>query len=64
MGKIVKLSLQLANGLKIYDSENNWTPGGGVTPPRGNMHVYHHNIQRSFSETAWPIKTKFDMKHL
>ena len=36
-------------------------PGAGLLPPRGKIHVYHHNIQ---TETAWPIKAKFDMKHL
>ena len=23
------------------------TPGAGLPPPRGNIHVYHHNIQIS-----------------
>ena len=27
--------------------------------PRGNIHVYLHNIQ-----TSWPIKAKFYVKHL
>ena len=30
----------LPNALKIYDSENNWTSGVGVPPPRGNIYVY------------------------
>ena len=38
-----------ANGLKIYDSENKWTPGAGLPPPWGNVHVYYHNIQRHSS---------------
>ena len=25
------------------------TPGVGLPPPWGNIHVYYHNIQRSFS---------------
>ena len=29
-----------------YDSQNIWTPGVGLSPPRGNIHVYYHNIQR------------------
>ena len=37
------------NGLNIYDSENKCTPGAGLSPPRGNIHVYYHDIQRSFS---------------
>ena len=37
-----------ANGLNIYDSEKR-TPGASLPPPRGNIHVYYHNIQRSFS---------------
>ena len=31
-----------------------------MPPPRGNIHVYFHNIQTS----AWPIKAKFYVKHL
>ena len=56
MGKIVKMSFEekylkeMGDGLKIYDSENNWAPGAGLLPTRGkNLHVYHHNIQRSSS---------------
>ena len=53
MGKIVKMSFEekrkWANRLKIYDSEINWSPGAGLSPPRGNIHVYHHNIKRSSS---------------
>ena len=52
-------------GLKINDSENNWTPGAHLPHPGAKKHVYYHNIQTSFfAETAWPIKAKFDMKHL
>ena len=28
-----------ANGLRIYVPENNWTPGVGLPPVRGNIHV-------------------------
>ena len=38
-----------ATRLKIYDSEQKWTPGAGLSLPEGNMHVYYYNIQRSFS---------------
>ena len=66
MGKIVKMSFEekWANGLKIYDSEKKWAPGAGLPQPRGNIHMYHHKIERSISETGRPIKAKFDMKHL
>ena len=29
-----------ANRLKIYDSEKNRTPGAGLPPPQGSIHVY------------------------
>ena len=38
-----------ANGLKIDDSEKNWTPGVCLPPPRGNIHVYYSDIQGSSS---------------
>ena len=42
--------MEWANGLKVYDPEKkNWTPGAGLPPTRGNIHVYYHNIQRSSS---------------
>ena len=53
-GKLSKFHLtgktlwKWANGLNIYDSEKR-TPGAGLPPPRGNIHVYYHNNQRSFS---------------
>ena len=34
---------------KIDDSEKNWTPGVCLPPPRGNIHVYYSDIQRSSS---------------
>ena len=34
-----------ADGLNI----NEYTPGAGLFPPRGNIHVYYHDIQRSSS---------------
>ena len=37
-----------ANGLNIYDSEKKDLRGRSA-PTRGNIHVYYHNIQRSFS---------------
>ena len=54
-----------AVGLNINDSETKWTPGAHLPPPRGNIHVYYHNIQTSSPpETAWRIKAKFYVKHL
>ena len=44
--------------------KKNWTPGAHLPPHRGNIHVYYHNIQTSFSETAWRIKAKLYVKHL
>ena len=38
-----------ANGLKIYDSEKNWSPEAGLSLPRGNIHIYYHNVQKSSS---------------
>ena len=38
-----------ANGLKIDDFEKIWTPGVCLPPPRGNIHVYYSDIQRSSS---------------
>ena len=29
--------------------KKNWTPGAGLPPPRGNIQVYYHNVQRSSS---------------
>ena len=33
-----------------------WTPGAHVPPPRGNIHVYYHNIQ-----TSSPLKPLGDL---
>ena len=41
-----KTNRKWVNGLKIYDSEKFWTLGAGLSPPRGNIHVYYQNIQR------------------
>ena len=30
-------------------TEGTWTTGAGLTPSRGNIYVYHNNIQRSSS---------------
>ena len=40
-----------------------WTPGAHLPPPRGNIHVYYHNIQTS-SPLKPRIKAKFYVKHL
>ena len=54
-GKLLKCHLKgktgrkWANGLKVGNSEKNWTPGVGLPPPRGNILVYYNNIQRSSS---------------
>ena len=39
--------------------------GDCLPPPLGYIHVYiyDHNIQTSFSETAWPIKAKLYVEH-
>ena len=42
-------------GLNINDSEKNWTPGAHVPPPRGNIHVYFHNIQTSSPQHRSPM---------
>ena len=42
---------KFAKGMKIYDFEKR-TTGIGLPPPRGNIHVYYHNIQRSSSLKA------------
>ena len=65
--KIVKIKTcrKWANGLKIWDSEKIWTPGVDLPPPRGNIHVYYNNIQRSSSLiSSRPIKAKFYRKYL
>ena len=55
-GKLLKCYLKgktcrkWANGLKVGNSEKKkWTTGIGLPPPRGNIHVYYKNIQRSSS---------------
>ena len=54
-GKLVKCHLKgkscrkWANGLKVGNSEKKLDPGVGLSPPRGNIHVYYKNIQRSSS---------------
>ena len=46
-GKLSKyLKKKWANGLKIYDFEKNLDRGAALTPPRGNIHVNHHDFQR------------------
>ena len=71
-GKLLKCHLKgktcrkWANGLKVGNSEKNWTPRVGLPPPRGNILVYYNNNYSKifFSETTWPIKAKFYSKHL
>ena len=54
-GKVFKCHLygktcrKWVNGLKIDDSEKIWTPGVCLLSPRGNIHVYYSDIQRSSS---------------
>ena len=62
------LSRKWANGLKIDDSEKIWTPGVCLPPPRGNIHVYYSDIQRSSLKLLgqsepnfmWSIVRKWD----
>ena len=39
--------MKWALGLTINDSDKKWTTGTYMPPPRGNIHVYLHNIQTS-----------------
>ena len=57
--------MKMGNGLNIYDCDNKCTPGAGLPPPWGNMHVYYHNIQRSSSlkpNFVWSILRKGELK--
>ena len=70
-GKLLKCHLKgkscrkWANGLKVGNSEKNWTPGVGLPPPRGNIHVYYKSIQRSSSlKPLGQSKPNFFRKHL
>ena len=70
-GKLLKYHLKgktcrkWANGLKVGNSEKNRTPGVGLPPPRGNIHVYYKKYSKIFfSETTWSTKAKFYSKHL
>ena len=47
-------------GLNINDSEK-IDPGANLPLSRGNIRVYYSNIA---SETVWPVKAKFYIKHL
>ena len=64
-GESVKMSfvgknLQgMGNGLKIDDSEKIWTPGVCLPPPRGNIHVYYRDIQRSSLKPLGQSKPNF-----
>ena len=57
-----KTGRKWANGLKIDDSEKNCTPGSAPIP--GQYTCILSLYSKIFSETAWPIKAKFDMNHL
>ena len=54
MRKIVKTSFdgkkklwrKWANGLTIYDSENNWSPGAGLSPLWGNITIIFKDLKR------------------
>ena len=37
---------------KKKKKKKSWTTGAGLTPSRGNIHVYHNDIQRSLYEAA------------
>ena len=53
-----------ANGLKVSNSEKNWTLGV-VCPHPGAIYMYIKKYSKIFfSETTWPIKVKLYMKHL
>ena len=43
-----KILCKWANELKVYeaDKKKESDPGAGLPPPRGNIHVYYHTIQR------------------
>ena len=45
--------------------KKNWTPGAHLPPPRGNIHVYYHNIQTSSPlKPLGESKPNFYVKHL
>ena len=71
MGKIVKMSFERltcrkwANRLKVGNSEKNLDPRGWSAPIPGQYTCILQKYSKIFfSETAWPIKAKFYMKHL
>ena len=41
-----------------------WTPGVGLPLPRGIIHVYNHNTQKSFPLKPLGQSVKFYRKHL
>ena len=51
--------MEWAVGLNINDSENNWTPGAHLPPPRGIIHVNYHNIQTSSLKPLGQSKPNF-----
>ena len=52
-----------ANGLKIYDSEKNWTMGL-VGPTLGQCTCILPLYSKIFTKMAWPVKVNFYGKHL
>ena len=70
-GKLLKCHLKgkscrkRANGLKVGNSEKNLVPRGWSAPTLGQYTCILQKYSKIFfSETTWPIKTKFYMKHL
>ena len=47
------------NGVNVGNSEKNLDPRGGLPPPRGNIHVYYKNIQRSSLKPHGQSKPNF-----
>ena len=68
MAKIVQMSFEEKNlkemGLEIYDSENKMDSRGWHDHILRQYTCVSPSYSKFFSETAWPIKVKFDMKHL
>ena len=68
-GKLLKCHLKdktcrkWANGLKVGNSEKNWTPGVGLPPPRGNQGS--HRLEKYLKMKGCLekyLKTKFALK--
>ena len=69
-GKLLKCHLKgktcrkWANGLKVGNSEKNLDPRGWSALTSGQYTCILQKYSKIFSETTWPIKDKFYMKHL